>query len=94
MAQHEVHRDVLHTVAHMPDNGHYTLHNEVNHEGNPEIRNRSLFLLPQSIEHNYEGQMQRAAICLAHANRTPFWKRRTQKITAQKTILFGHLQHK
>ena len=30
---------------------------------------------------------------LVHANCTPFWKRRTQKTTARKTILFGHLQH-
>ena len=29
---------------------------------------------------------------LAHANCTPFWKRRTQK-TARKNNFFGHLQH-
>ena len=35
-----------------------------------------------------------SAVSLANANCTPFWKRRTPKTTARKTILFGHLQHK
>ena len=32
-------------------------------------------------------------VFLAHANCIPLWKGGTQKTTARKTILFGHLQH-
>ena len=62
--RHEADSDGIHTVSEMAEAHQYTVHTEADHQGNPDIRNKTYLLLPQATgtRRNHERRMQRAAI--------------------------------
>ena len=63
-AQSEAQSDGIHTVSEMAEAQQYTVHTEADHQGNPDIRNKTYLLLPQATgaRRNHDRRMQRAAI--------------------------------
>ena len=61
---HEADSDGVHTVSEMAEAERYTVHTEADHQGNPDIRNKTYLLLPQATgtRRNHDRRMQRAAI--------------------------------
>ena len=61
---HEADSDGIHTVSEMAEAQRYTVHTEADHEGNPNIWNKTYLLLPQATgtRRNHDRRMQRAAI--------------------------------
>ena len=47
---HEADSDGVHTVPTMADAERYTIHTEADHQGAPDIRDKSYLLLPQATE--------------------------------------------
>ena len=61
---HEADSDGIHTVSEMAEAQRYTVYTEADHQGNPDIRNKTYLLLPQATgtRRNHDRRMQRAAI--------------------------------
>ena len=61
---HEANSDGIHTVSEMAEAQRYTVHTEADHQGNPDMRNKTYQLLPQATwtRRNHDRRMQRAAI--------------------------------
>ena len=61
---HEADSDSIHTVSEMAEAERYTVHTEADHQGNPDIRNKTYLLLPQATgtRRNHDRRLQRAAI--------------------------------
>ena len=61
---HEADSDGIHTVSEIAEAQRYTIHTEADHQGNPNIRNKTYLLLPQATgtRRNHDRRMQRAAI--------------------------------
>ena len=61
---HEADSDGIHTVSEMAEAHQYTVHTDADHQGNPDIRNKTYILLPQATgtRRNHERRMQHAAI--------------------------------
>ena len=62
--RHEADSDGIHIVSEMAEAERYTVHTEADHQGNPDIRNKTYLLLPKATgtRRNHDGRMQRAAI--------------------------------
>ena len=61
---HEAYSNGIHTVSEMAEAERYTVHTQADHQGNPDIRNKTYLLLPQATgtRRNHDRRMQRAAI--------------------------------
>ena len=60
----EADSDGIHTLREMAEAERYTVHTEADHQGNPNIRNKTYLLLLQATgtRRNHDRRMQRAAI--------------------------------